>query len=82
MTEDIAILQAKIAGYYVRSGRPLAWLAGWKTWCAQSGRKCIVVIQGSKQAVVEVDGIPVLKLKPGEAEAAAARLAEEDRGLF
>ena len=68
---------AKAVGYFVRNGQRVATLNAWRRWCRDNGCRCVVVIRGIRQDVVEVNGRVTEKVKPGQGEVAAARVVEQ-----
>lgn len=81
--EEVADLEAaKAQGFLIRSGKRLAVLAAWRSWCQQAGRRCIVGIVGARIGIVEVGGYEVDRVPVGnlrETLAALRRMKENSK---
>lgn len=72
--EQAALEIARQAGFLVRSGWRLAVLLAWREWCRSAGKRCVVARRGAREAVIEVDGVDVLKVAADDLQAAAERI--------
>jgi hypothetical protein len=74
--EMAAIEHAHRDGFYIRSGRTLAALLAWQTWCMANGVPAVVVAIGARRAFIEVDGVRGWSGPVNEAEQQARAIAK------
>ena len=72
-----ALADAWTAGWYCRSGRPLAWLLAWEDRCRCNGRPCVVAIRGREVGTVLVDGEAVGRVDVASLNAEAGRIVRD-----
>ncbi len=75
--EAAALEAAQAAGWLLASGRRIAVLVAFKSWCARSGRPCVVARAGARDGQVLVNDRLAWRGPVAALEQTAAGMAQE-----